>query len=259
MRRMMHAIAVPFLFSTSVYAQESIVPSHEVPPPVSSVTTEPMHPGAPRDGFVTMGGTQAYSSPEFYSGVGEQPYSQLATYMSCQDGCKDFWAGYAAERASIAARLCKECNHGHCKTSAACNTACGPAACDVGCDGQISHNALARNSAVANRYKQDWATLHSNPAGSNSTSVGVQSVAVAKRNDQTQQRNTDNRSLLVTNQYASQSAMEKDRPVISPYLKGRNIPSTPSDVTALKPASNAPANAVHLQAPLPPSEGKWAR
>ncbi len=49
----------------------------------------------------------AYDPPTFYPAAGGQPYSSLTSYMMCHDNCKNFWAGYSAERAARAAKLCQ--------------------------------------------------------------------------------------------------------------------------------------------------------
>ena len=171
MRRMMQAITVSFLLSSFAVAQDlpGVTP-HAVPAPdVAPVVNVP----------------SAYDSPTFYPTTGGQPYSSLTSYMMCHDNCKDFWAGYSAERAARAAKLCQECNHGHCHLGHGCSSGCkstGDCTTGTGCDGQACGTTVASKNNLTNRYQQSWASLYREPDSVNgSSSTPTSELMIANR------------------------------------------------------------------------------
>ena len=278
MRRMMHAIVLPLIFTPVLNAQDLLgVAVHEPPPPVVAT-----HEAVPIAGYQT----------EFYPIGGEQPYSPLAVYMSCNDNCKDFWAGYSAERAAIASRLCNECSHRHGKGCHSCyggcsSHACGPASnvsanCQSGncnsrigasCDAHASNQTANPSSIATNRYKPGWSTLYRDPAPSFETMhrQGPSSVVMVKRAIPAQSQPTPAKmSLLVSKQSLSAQGNggalprpiyndeSNPRPAISPYLKSSN--KTPIAGPAIgTPADSNSGSVTYRSATLPPSGGTWAR
>ncbi|MFN7290710.1 MAG: hypothetical protein ACK5YR_14465 [Pirellula sp.] len=267
MRRMMHAITVPLLLSSFAVAQDlpglplqetpASVVAPEVAPPVVDVTP-------------------IYGQPKFGPAVGEQPYSPLATYMSCNDSCKDFWAGYSAERAAIAARLCKECKHGHRHDCQSCSTSCTTTdrgnGTNAGCEVPSNSSKAACNSIVTNRYRQSWASLHRDPdMMNNSITVQKSDRAIAKRELQKPFANDPKKSLMVSSQptvpskgsIAKESASvlngPTEQPLISPYLKSSNAPQSMFTSTDGQQSALQTTRPIYLQGTLPSSDGKWAR
>ena len=267
MRRMMHAITVPLLLSSFAVAQDLPgLPLQETPAPV--VASEVVPP--------VVDVTPVHGQPEFYPAVSEQPYSPLATYMSCNDSCKDFWAGYSAERAAIAARLCKECKHGHRHGCQSCSTSCNTPECgngtNAGCEVPSNSSKAACNNIVANRYRQPWASLHRDPGMlNNSKAVQKSDVAIAKRDLQKPIANDSKMSLMVSSQPtipSKGSIVQKsasvlngpiEQPLISPYLKSSNAPQATFTSTDGQQSALQTARPLYLQATLPSSDGKWAR
>ncbi|MCU0711774.1 MAG: hypothetical protein MUC43_06915 [Pirellula sp.] len=242
MRRMMHAITVPLLFSSIAVAQD-------LPGPVVHATPAPV--------VVPSVESTAITAPtEFYPTTSGQPYSALTSYMMCHDNCKDFWAGYSAERAAIASRLCKECKHRHCHghqgCATGCSTGCSSSGCvgggSAGCDAQSGCGPVPQANHVANRYQQSWSTLYGVADTRNGSSATSGSgVALASRTAPNATGAGAKMSLLVPGQ------------VVSPYLKARQ--PTQGSVTAhagWQPGVQSAAP-VYKQATMPPASGSWAR
>jgi hypothetical protein len=257
MRRMMQAITVSFLLSSCAVAQDLPgVSSHAVPAPnVAPVVNIPT----------------AYDTPTFYPTTGGQPYSSLTSYMMCHDNCMDFWAGYSAERAARAAKLCQECNHGHCHKGHGCLTGCNSSGCCTStgtpCDGQACGNTLANNKVLTNRYQQAWATLYRDPDSANSPSTAPSSELMIANRGKRPSMNDGRTSLLVSDQptvqqrgsNADRNVGRVDQQVVSPYMKHRNAPQGAFSSTGEQQAGLKSPKPVHFQATLPPSDGRWAR
>lgn len=260
MRRMMQAITVSFLLSPFAVAQDlpGTAP-HAVPTPeVAPVANVP----------------SAYDPPAFYPTTGGQPYSSLTSYMMCHDNCKDFWAGYSAERAARAAKLCQECSHGHCHMGHGCLNGCNSSGCcsssGTPCDGHACGNSLASNNVPTNRYQQSWASLYRTPDSANNSSATPGSEVMMASRGKNPSRNDGQSSLLVADQstsqqrggspgYADRNAGRVVQHVVSPYVKPRNAPQAASSGTGDQQAGLKPTKPMHFQATLPPSDGRWAR
>jgi hypothetical protein len=260
MRRMMQAITVSFLISSCAVAQDLPgVASHAVPAPnVAPVVNIPT----------------AYDTPTFYPTTGGQSYSSLTSYMMCHDNCKDFWAGYSAERAARAAKLCQECNHGHCHKGHGCLTGCNSSGCCTStgtpCDGQACGNTLANNNILTNRYQQAWATLYRDPDSVNVPSSTPNSDLMIANRVRKPFTNDGQSSLLVSEQpttqprgnhtgHSDRNVGHIEQQVISPYMKARTAPQSTFPSTAEQQAGLKSGRPMHFQATLPPSDGRWAR
>ena len=260
MRCMMQAITVSFLLSPFAVAQDLPgTATHAVPTPeVAPVANVP----------------SAYDPPTFYPAAGGQPYSSLTSYMMCHDNCKDFWAGYSAERAARAAKLCQECSHGHCHKGHGCLTGCNSSGCcsssGTPCDGQACGNTLASNKLPTNRYQQSWASLYRTPDSANSSSTTPSSETMIANRGRQPSVDVGQTSLLVTDQsnaqqrgsnagYANRNSGRSDQQVVSPYMKQRNVPQAASSSAGERQAGLKSSKPMYFQATLPPSDGRWAR
>lgn len=260
MRRMMHAITVPLLFSSVAFAQDL---------PDAGVHSAPAITVAP-----SVEAIPASPTPEFYPTSSGQPYSALSSYMTCHDNCKDFWAGYSAERAAIAARLCKECNHRHCHS---CQS-CGTGSCNTGCGGGVSGGCDSQGCAptghgsIANRYQQSWSTLYGASEATRGTSAGATSALVSngRPNHNPNMTNGAN-SLLVPSQSNAQARgnapaaawatypQTSGQPVMSPYLKARNASQDSVSKNGWRQGGPQKDGPMYMQATVPPTSGSWAR
>lgn len=256
MRCMMQAITVSFFLSPFAVAQDLPgTATHAVPTPeVAPIVNVP----------------SAYDSPTFYPTTSGQPYSSLSSYMMCHDNCKDFWAGYSAERAARAAKLCQECSHGHCHKGHGCNSSGCCTTAGAHCDGQACGNTMASNNVPTNRYQQSWASLYRTPDSVNSTSTTLNSELMIANRGRNPSRNDGQTSLLVADQpttqqrgsnagYANRNVGRADQQVASPYMKQRNVPQAASSSTGEQQAGAKSSKPMHFQATLPPSDGRWAR
>lgn len=202
----------------------------------------------------------AYEAPQFYPLSCETPISQVASLLSCNDNCKDFWSGYAAERAAIASKLCRDCSHGvaH-KSCLKCNVGglghSAPAGCTpVGCDASPASGHT--DTLAKNRYRSSWSSLHSVPAqpGLNSD------VMVAQRTRPSQAAPAEETTTmsLVVSKNSDVATTQTARPVVSPYLKNREEKADSIPTAAKQPGTRS-TGSVYFQATLPPSSGGWAR
>lgn len=259
MRRMTQAITVSFLFSPFAVAQDLPgVASHAAPvPDVTPVVNEPM----------------AYDPPTFYPTDGGQPYSSLTSYMKCHDNCKDFWAGYSSERAARAAKLCEECNHGHCQMGHRCSSGCSSAACGTSggsCDGEARGNAITSNQVLTNRYQHPWASLSRDPGPVNGSLSAPNSDSTIANRVRKLFTSSGQNSLLVSDQptvqqrgsqmgQADRSEGHLEQQVVSPYMKATTAPQPTNSPPAAQQAAWRSGKPMHFQATLPPTDGKWAR
>ena len=124
MRRMMHAAAILLAIATQVQAQ--------------TASTTP-------------------AETQFIPRESGRNYSQLASYMSCNDWSPNLWNNYAFERAAIAARIsqhvdmqckCFESHHGLHSHASGCG-ACNEGSCKIG-----------TGIKLINRYRQPVSTLY---------------------------------------------------------------------------------------------------
>lgn len=261
MRRMMHAITVPLLFSSVAFAQDF---------PDAGVHSAPAITVAP-----AVEAIPANPAPEYYPTSSGQPYSALSSFMTCHDNCKDFWAGYSAERAAIAARLCKECNHRHCHSCQSCVTGGCHTGCGVGgCDSQSCDSA--GHGSIANRYQQSWSTVYGASEATRGAATGVAGALVNNgRRDQNPHMNNGANSLLVPSQgnaqargnapaagwaaYPQTSGQPGNQPVISPYLKARNASQDSVSKNGWRQGGPQKDGPMYMQATVPPTSGSWAR
>ena len=114
------------------------------------------------------------SAPVFIPHESGRPYSQLASYMNCNDWSPNIWNNYASERAAIANRIskhvdmrccCFNCKHGlhsHASVAGECSTR----NCSLGC-----------KPKRINRYKTPSSTLYNVP--SDACGAGICSVSGA--------------------------------------------------------------------------------
>jgi hypothetical protein len=251
MRCTMRALLILTIFASEAISQEA--PITGVPIGGAPVGVSPVAPAHTAQ-------HPTYEAPQFYPLGCETPISQVASFLSCNDNCKDFWSGYAAERAAIASKLCRDCSHGSAYKS--CLTCCAgglghsaPPGCNpVGCD--ASPVSGHTNTLAKNHYRSSWSSLHSVPA-----QPGLDSdVMVARRTRPSQAalaKETTTMSLVVSkNSYTA--ATQTAGPVVSPYPRNRMEKADSIPTAARQPATRSKGS-VHLQATLPPSSGSWAR
>lgn len=260
MRCMMQAITVSFLLCPFAVAQDLPgTASHAVPAPeVAPVVNVPL----------------TYDPPTFYPTTGGQPYSSLTSYMMCHDNCMDFWAGYSAERAARAGKLCQECGHGHCHKGHGCLNGCNSSGCcssaGTPCDGQACGNNLASNKVPTNRYQQSWASLYRVPDSVPPHSMTPSSEQMIANRGRNPSRNGGQTSLLAADQSTTQqrgnnagsvdrNIRRADQQVVSPYMKQRNALQAASSASGEQQAGLNSSKPMHFQATLPPSDGRWAR
>ncbi len=180
MRRMMHAAAILLAIATQIQAQttsttSSLETPHSLRPNLNqsaevrsqleindSSAKQWVHQNTPAE-------------TQFNPRESGRNYSQLASYMSCNDWSPNLWNNYACERAAIAARIsqhvdlqCKCFDSHHCKLhgqASGCN-ACNEGSCKIG-----------TGSNLVNRYRQPISTLHA--ASSDSCGTACSSACVA--------------------------------------------------------------------------------
>ncbi|MFN7875817.1 MAG: hypothetical protein ACK5PB_10900 [Pirellula sp.] len=260
MRCMMQAITVSFLLSPFAVAQDlpgtasNTIPTPEVAPVVSVPST--------------------YDPPTFYPTTGGQPYSSLTSYMMCHDNCKNFWAGYPAERAARAAKLCQECSHDHCRKGLGWLTGSNSNGCCTStgtpCDGQACGNTMASNNVPTNRYQHSWASLYRTSDSINHHSTTPTSELMVANRDRNPSKSDGQTSLLVDDQsptqqrgnqagYADRSVGRPDQQVVSPYMKQNNKPQAEFSSTGEQQTGLNPSKPMHLQTTLPPSDRRWSR
>jgi len=163
MRRMMHAAAILLAIATQIQAQtapttSSLETPHSLRPDLNQSAEvnnelEISDPTAKR-----LVRQQSHAGAQFIPRESGRNYSQLASYMSCNDWSPNLWNNYASERAAIAARIsqhvdmqCKCFDSHHCKLH---SQAAGCGACDVGnCRIGTGHKTI-------NRYRQPVSTLY---------------------------------------------------------------------------------------------------
>jgi len=181
MRSMMHA-TVLFLasFSTLQAQSPTLNPQPANPVEQHSVLAPPVEVqngaemGDESTGkYVPQPSSQ--SSPEFIPHETGRPYSQLATYMSCNDWSVNTWNNYACERAAVASRISKHvdmrCSCFNCKAGLHPH-ATAPGECSIGgC-------SLGSKAKRINRYTTPVSTLCNLP--SVPCSEGVCSVGGSK-------------------------------------------------------------------------------
>ena len=162
MRRMMHAAAILLAIATQVQAQyASTVSSIETPPSLqpdlsqSAEVNNELEMSDPTAKQLVH--QQRHSGTQFIPREAGRNYSQLASYMSCNDWSPNLWNNYACERAAIAARIsqhvdmqckCFEAHHGKLHSQASGCGACDEGKCIVG-----------TGPKLINRYRQPVSTL----------------------------------------------------------------------------------------------------
>ena len=100
----------------------------------------------------------SHSSPEFISHESGRPYSQLATYMNCNDWSPNTWNNYACERAAVASRISKHvdmrCSCFNCKqglhASASTSGECSTGNCSLKCKPKLINRYKTPNSTLFN-------------------------------------------------------------------------------------------------------------
>ena len=98
------------------------------------------------------------STPEFIPHESGRPYSQLASYMNCNDWSPNTWNNYACERAAIASRISKHvdmrCSCFNCKqglhASASTPGECSTGSCSLGCKPKLINRYKTPNSTLCN-------------------------------------------------------------------------------------------------------------
>ena len=187
MRRMMHAAVLFALLTSSVHAQNSKVkPLPVFPASEQSIRVAPQaeisqwkdakeslahtvgtHPGAAgvAPNHVTQPNEPNSSASDSGASISvpfgyDSPYSQLATYMSCNNVSPCLWHNYANERAAIAACVMRHvdgqcsCFNGQCKLhSHSCSASCGQGGGQSGC-----------TVAKVNRYREPISTFYDSPS-----------------------------------------------------------------------------------------------
>jgi hypothetical protein len=171
MRRMMHA-AVFFLVSVPLLQAQT--PSVKPLPPQPSATHSLLSLSAEvhddnevlQDKQLPLSTTMSplANSVSFIPRSSGRPYSQLASYMSCNDWSPNLWNGYSCERAAIVAVISQhvdmQCRCFDCKKSCMHNhaSACDMDGCSHGdCCGKVG-------TKIVNRYRQNMSTLHEAPS-----------------------------------------------------------------------------------------------
>jgi hypothetical protein len=164
MRRMMHAAAILLAIATQIQAQiASTTPNLETPHSLrpdlnqsAEVHSQPEMNDTPAKQLVYQ---NTPAETQFNPRESSRNYSQLASYMSCNDWSPNLWNNYACERAAIATRIsqhvdnqCKCFESHHCKLH---SQASGCGACDEGkCN-------VGTGAKLVNRYRQPVSTLYS--------------------------------------------------------------------------------------------------
>ena len=162
MRRMMHAAVVLLSFSSFVNAQTSLPldigdQSILIRPSESAESIPATTQDAP-----SLQSQPMVVPPTFLEGGCNRPYSQLGVSMNCNDSCPNLWGNYQAERAALAAQICKhidgQCgclNGSHCFHSQA-SSPCG--GCESGCSSKASC------FGKRNRYREPFSSLYGTPS-----------------------------------------------------------------------------------------------
>lgn len=126
MRRMMHA-AIVFLLAASVArAQPEMRPNQAASVPANSLATE------------------------FIPDCSHRPYSQLATFMNCNDCSPNLWNNYSTQRAALAAHHSRHVD-GQCCCFDHKNGSQGPATAPCGSHGGRTEGKAGRGVPL-NRY-----------------------------------------------------------------------------------------------------------
>jgi hypothetical protein len=171
MRRTMHAFFGLLILSSLAMAEET-----------KQKLTSTIHAPVAASGNSLIVGDN--SSPEFYPIGASQPYSQLATRMACNDACKDFWAGYAGQRAALASQLCEGCQSGcggcgatlHSSAHAAGGCATGDCGSAAGAGGARHGHHRQRVQPIdlgpLNNSRPAWSSLYETPAPGMGCSTG---------------------------------------------------------------------------------------
>jgi hypothetical protein len=164
MRRMMHAATILLIIASQTQAQtnsaaSSAVSPHSLRPDLtqSAEVNNELEMSAPNAKQLVH--TQSPTGAQFIPRESGRNFSQIASYMSCNDWSPNLWNNYASERAAIAARIsqhvdmqCKCFESHHCKLH---TQASGCGACDEG------RCHLGHGGKLVNRYRQSTSTLYS--------------------------------------------------------------------------------------------------
>lgn len=137
MRRMMHAAFVFFLAASVARAQSELRPNQSA----SNAAT--------------------FLATEFVSDCANSPYSQLATFMNCNDCSPNLWNNYSSQRAALAAH-CSRHVDGQCGCSDRKNCSHDQPAAPCGSHGCRTEGKGGRDLPI-NRYA---ASTHCNQEGS---------------------------------------------------------------------------------------------
>lgn len=164
MRRMMHAATILLVIASQTQAQTaSTTSSRETPLSLSpdlnqsaEVHSQLEMSDSPSRQLVHK---NIPAETQFIPRESGRNYSQLASYMSCNDWSPNLWNNYACQRAAIAARIsqhvdmqCKCFDSHHCKLH---SQASGCGDCDEGkCNVGTGHKSI-------NRYRLPASTLYS--------------------------------------------------------------------------------------------------
>jgi hypothetical protein len=181
MRRMMHAVALMLMMAPAVHAQTQLRP---LPPPPTDEIAIPAEE-TNLDSSIDLGESQSLrvstsseppataqptkhvpvpaASPELIPFGSDRPYSQLAAYMNCSDASPNLWAGYACERARIAACINRHVDH-QCDCSD--KSRCLHKHASSGCSSDAGCGIKAAVHGKINRYKQPFSTLYAAPSDS---------------------------------------------------------------------------------------------
>lgn len=131
--------------------------------------------------YVSLPSSQ--SSPEFIPQGSGRPYSQLATYMNCNDWSPNTWNNYACERAAIASRIskhvdmrctcfnCKAGLHSHPTTPGECSTG----DCSLGCKPKLINRYTIPNSTLCHFASEPCDASVCSVFGSKNSPYGCQS------------------------------------------------------------------------------------
>lgn len=133
MRRMMHAALVFFLAATAARAQPEMRPSQSSSNAAKVLATE------------------------FVPDCANSPYSQLATFMNCNDCSPNLWNNYSSQRAALAAHYSRHVD-GQCSCSKNCSHGQATAPCGChGCrtEGKGGHDGPLNRYAASTNCNQD--------------------------------------------------------------------------------------------------------